>query len=54
MVLTREGHVLTWGQPWPPGDMYIYELAFLFMIASSLYCIIFICFSVVENKFPLQ
>lgn len=22
VVLTREGHVWTWGQPWPPGDMY--------------------------------
>ena len=22
MVLTREGHLWTWGQPWPPGDMY--------------------------------
>ncbi|RYR32746.1 hypothetical protein Ahy_A10g047275 isoform B [Arachis hypogaea] len=21
VVLTREGHVWTWGQPWPPGDM---------------------------------
>jgi alpha-tubulin suppressor-like RCC1 family protein len=23
VVLTRDGHVWTWGQPWPPGDMYI-------------------------------
>lgn len=23
VVLTREGHVWTWGQPWPPGDMYV-------------------------------
>jgi len=22
VVLTREGHVWSWGQPWPPGDMY--------------------------------
>jgi hypothetical protein len=22
VVLTQEGHVWTWGQPWPPGDMY--------------------------------
>lgn len=22
VVLTREGQVWTWGQPWPPGDMY--------------------------------
>lgn len=22
VVLTHEGHVWTWGQPWPPGDMY--------------------------------
>lgn len=21
VVLTREGHVWTWGQPWPPGDI---------------------------------
>ena len=21
VVLTRDGHVWTWGQPWPPGDM---------------------------------
>lgn len=21
VVLTEEGHVWTWGQPWPPGDM---------------------------------
>lgn len=26
VVLTREGHVWTWGQPWPPGDMYIANL----------------------------
>ena len=23
VVLTQEGHVWTWGQPWPPGDMYV-------------------------------
>lgn len=23
VVLTREGNVWTWGQPWPPGDMYV-------------------------------
>lgn len=23
VVLTHEGHVWTWGQPWPPGDMYM-------------------------------
>ncbi|CAI9766934.1 unnamed protein product [Fraxinus pennsylvanica] len=23
VILTREGHVWTWGQPWPPGDMYV-------------------------------
>lgn len=22
VVLTRDGNVWTWGQPWPPGDMY--------------------------------
>lgn len=21
LVLTTDGHVWTWGQPWPPGDM---------------------------------
>jgi len=21
VILTEEGHVWTWGQPWPPGDM---------------------------------
>lgn len=24
VVLTQDGHVWTWGQPWPPGDMYIF------------------------------
>ena len=23
MVLTEDGDVWTWGQPWPPGDMYV-------------------------------
>lgn len=23
VVLTRDGQVWTWGQPWPPGDMYV-------------------------------
>lgn len=36
VVLTREGHVWTWGQPWPPGDMYVHHalkstIVFLFL-----------------------
>ena len=23
VVLTEDGDVWTWGQPWPPGDMYV-------------------------------
>lgn len=26
VVLTQDGHVWTWGQPWPPGDMYLSSL----------------------------
>lgn len=35
VVLTRDGHVWTWGQPWPPGDMYVSYLC-LFVEPLSL------------------
>jgi alpha-tubulin suppressor-like RCC1 family protein len=29
VVLTQEGQVWTWGQPWPPGDMYVADVEIL-------------------------
>lgn len=40
VVLTREGHVWTWGQPWPPGDMYVW-----FTEVCDKYIIFFLIFS---------
>lgn len=40
VVLTREGHVWTWGQPWPPGDMYgplYYMILKIFLLPVNLY-----------------
>lgn len=41
MVLTREGHVWTWGQPWPPGDMYFSCLCLSVELSSASRCIFF-------------
>jgi alpha-tubulin suppressor-like RCC1 family protein len=42
VVLTQEGQVWTWGQPWPPGDMYValyWNSKFLFSFALFSPCI---------------
>lgn len=44
VVLTREGHVWTWGQPWPPGDMYLSYLCLSVELSSASRCIFFFFF----------
>lgn len=57
MVLTTDGHIWTWGQPWPPGDMYYFSFFPLSVFGVSNFCFsgslyFFIVFSV--NKYQLQ
>jgi len=52
VVLTREGYVWTWGQPWPPGDMY-YPNFLSFMdttFAFSCLLLVYMVFPVYRRK----
>lgn len=57
VVLTHEGHVWTWGQPWPPGDMYAFPQVFQAFFCLLARIILFLSlqrmFFIVESKFLL-